>query len=152
MDERVKKALAFAVMIFATGMIWYHHYSESGEEKQEDKEPTTITNPQDPTPTPAPVKQPDPGIGIDPYHAGERALQQKVGVRDRMREEGSRVIRTYMTTQHQAFYSLLPYIVLCSIDPSGQPWVKVVAGPEGFAKALSPTALRITNPSKVGFI
>ena len=39
-----------------------------------------------------------------PWHAGELALQEKVGVAAKMQELGRRVIRDYMPEQHRTFY------------------------------------------------
>jgi hypothetical protein len=39
-----------------------------------------------------------------PFHRGEQAAQQRLGVREQMERFGSRVIRDYMPDQHREFY------------------------------------------------
>ena len=46
-----------------------------------------------------------------PWHAGEIALQEKVGVAKRMDEVGRRVLRDHLIDQHRQFYPQLPFIV-----------------------------------------
>jgi predicted pyridoxine 5'-phosphate oxidase superfamily flavin-nucleotide-binding protein len=42
------------------------------------------------------------------WHEGERLLQEKVGVVERMADVGQRVVRDYMPDQHRDFYAHLP--------------------------------------------
>jgi len=78
-----------------------------------------------------------------PFHAGERALQQQTGWRDRMAAAGPRVIRDYMPDQHREFFAQLPFLVVGSLDAELQPWASVLAAPAGFAHSPDPTHLRI---------
>ena len=75
---------------------------------------------------------------LDTWHAGEKALQETVGVAERMEEVGRRVVRDHMPDQHRAFYAQLPVIVLGSVDGRGDAWATLLAGPPGFI--ASPTA------------
>ncbi len=77
------------------------------------------------------------------FHAGERALQQRLGVAERMAEVGPRVIREGMPAQHRDFFAQLPFVVLGTVDGVGQPWASVLAGPPGFASTPDETTLRI---------
>jgi uncharacterized protein len=77
------------------------------------------------------------------FHAGERAMQQRAGVRKRMAEIGPRVIRNYMPEQHRQFFTQLPFLVAGSVDASGQPWASVLAGPEGFIDSPDPQQLTV---------
>jgi uncharacterized protein len=79
----------------------------------------------------------------DPFHAGERALQQRAGLRERMAMVGPRVIRDYMPDQHREFFATLPFLVVGSLDADGQPWASVLQGPPGFAHSPDPRHLRI---------
>jgi hypothetical protein len=67
-----------------------------------------------------------------PFHAGEQALQARLGIRDRMEEIGRRVIRDHMPDQHRELFERLPFLVLGAADADGQPWAGMVAGPPGF--------------------
>ncbi len=42
------------------------------------------------------------------WHAGEKAIQEKIGVAERMEGVGQRVIRDFMPDQHREFYSQIP--------------------------------------------
>jgi predicted pyridoxine 5'-phosphate oxidase superfamily flavin-nucleotide-binding protein len=77
------------------------------------------------------------------WHDGERALQERAGVADRMTELGGRVLRDHLIEQHRAFYPLLPMLFTGSLDAQGQPWASLLAGPPGFASAPTPHALRV---------
>jgi hypothetical protein len=79
---------------------------------------------------------------MDPFHEGERAVQQLFGVRERMAEIGSRVIRDAMPDQHRDFFAKLPFVVVAAADANGDPWVSAIAGAPGFVD--SPTAQQLT--------
>lgn len=81
-----------------------------------------------------------------PWHAGEVALQNHMGVAARMAEIGKKVIRTELIDQHREFYPLLPMVVLGSVDADGNVWATVRAGRPGFMTAPDPTALHIDLP------
>jgi uncharacterized protein len=44
-----------------------------------------------------------------PWHEGERAAQERAGVRDRMEALGQRVIRSFMPDQHRELFEKLPF-------------------------------------------
>lgn len=76
-----------------------------------------------------------------PWHSGERALQTKVGVAERMETLGKRVIRDYMPDQHREFYEHLPYLILGAVDNEGWPWATLLDARSGFIQ--SPDARRL---------
>ncbi|KQU34068.1 pyridoxamine 5'-phosphate oxidase [Methylobacterium sp. Leaf94] len=78
-----------------------------------------------------------------PWHAGETALQARVGVAERMAELGPRVIRDHLIAQHRAFYRQLPFVVLGTVDPDGEAWATVRTGAPGFLDAPDPGHLRV---------
>ena len=78
-----------------------------------------------------------------PWHAGEQALQEKVGVAERMEAFGQKVIRDYMPDQHRTFYHQLPFMVAASVDAQGRPWATLLEGPEGFVRSPDPRQLTI---------
>lgn len=81
-----------------------------------------------------------------PWHAGERALQQRVGLSERMQEIGRKVMRPAMPEQHQAFFPLLPFIVVGAVDAAGDAWATLMAGQAGFLHAPDATHLSIAAP------
>ncbi|MBC7521761.1 MAG: pyridoxamine 5'-phosphate oxidase family protein [Sandarakinorhabdus sp.] len=91
-----------------------------------------------------------------PWHAGEIALQTRVGVADRMAVFGRRVIRDFMPDQHRSFYAQLPFLVAGSVDPAGDVWATVLAGAPGFAASPDPRVLTVAavrapdDPADVG--
>ncbi|MBA8880920.1 pyridoxamine 5'-phosphate oxidase family protein [Phyllobacterium myrsinacearum] len=83
---------------------------------------------------------------LSPWHLGEVALQNAMGVADRMAEIGKKVIRTELIEQHRQFYPLLPMVVLGAIDPAGDVWATVRAGPPGFMTAPTSHSLHVHLP------
>ncbi|MDY0056940.1 MAG: pyridoxamine 5'-phosphate oxidase family protein [Methyloversatilis sp.] len=79
----------------------------------------------------------------DPFHDGERALQARAGMQQRMAEIGARVIRDYMPEQHRDFFALLPFLVVGSVDQAGQSWASVLHGPPGFVRSTDPRSLHV---------
>jgi ferredoxin-NADP reductase/predicted pyridoxine 5'-phosphate oxidase superfamily flavin-nucleotide-binding protein len=77
------------------------------------------------------------------FHAGERAIQTRVGVRERIDAWASRIVRPFMPDQHRAFYEALPFLVAAARDGDGRPWVTLLAGAPGFVAAPDPRTLRI---------
>ena len=70
-----------------------------------------------------------------PFHEGEKRLQARVGVAERMESFGRRVIRDHMPQQHQDFYRQLPFILLGAVDADGRPWASLMEAKPGFAHA-----------------
>ena len=80
---------------------------------------------------------------VSTWHAGEKAIQEKVGVVDRMEIVGKRVVRDYMPDQHREFYHQLPFIVLGSVDDAGDAWATFLTGKPGFISSPTPVSLAI---------
>jgi predicted pyridoxine 5'-phosphate oxidase superfamily flavin-nucleotide-binding protein len=78
-----------------------------------------------------------------PWHDGERAMQARVGVAERMARVGGRAIRDFMPDQHRDFFAQLPFIVVGSVDHDGWIWASLLAGRPGFATSLDPRSLTI---------
>ena len=83
------------------------------------------------------------GDAVTTWHAGEIAMQNSVGVVDRMAEVGKRAIRDHLIDQHRQFYPLLPFVVLGAVDPVGNAWATLRSGRPGFMQAASPHRLSI---------
>lgn len=75
------------------------------------------------------------------FHEGERAVQERVGVRDRLAQLGPRVIRDFMPDQHREFFGQLPFVIAGTVDSNGQPWASVLAAPQGFIRSPDPQQL-----------
>ena len=54
------------------------------------------------------------------FHAGERRLQKRAGVVERMADVGNKVIFNELPLQHQQFYPLLPLVFIAAPDLNGQ--------------------------------
>jgi hypothetical protein len=77
----------------------------------------------------------------NPFHAGEQAVHERLGIRERMVDLGQRVIRTAMPEQHQRFFEQLPFMLVGSVDAAGRPWASTLVGRPGFVQA--PNAKRL---------
>lgn len=84
------------------------------------------------------------------WHPGERQMQARLGVAERMAELGPRILRDTMPEQHRNFYAQLPMLVLGAVDPSGAPWATVLAGAPGFVRSPDPRTLRVDALPDVG--
>jgi hypothetical protein len=78
-----------------------------------------------------------------PFHAGERAVQTRAGVREIIEPIGQRVLRDYMPDQHRTFFEQLPLLFLGLLDEDRRPWAAVVSGPPGFIRSPDPRTLHI---------
>ncbi len=85
-----------------------------------------------------------------PWHAGERAVQARVGVAERMATVGRRTIRSFMTDQHRAFFAQLPFLVLGSVDAEGWVWASILSGAPGFATSPDAQTLDIAARPAAG--
>jgi uncharacterized protein len=83
------------------------------------------------------------GKDISPYHPGEQAAQERVGMRQRMEQAGRRVIRPFMPDQHRAFFAELPFVLVGSLDARHRPWASLLVGRPGFAHSPDPLTLEI---------
>ncbi|MGF6336395.1 ferredoxin-NADP reductase/predicted pyridoxine 5'-phosphate oxidase superfamily flavin-nucleotide-binding protein [Bradyrhizobium sp. i1.8.4] len=77
------------------------------------------------------------------WHAGERAIQQKAGVAEKMEAVGRRAVRDFMPDQHRDFFAQIPFIVVGSVDRSGDAWASLLAGKPGFISSPTPRSLEI---------
>ncbi|UWF49360.1 pyridoxamine 5'-phosphate oxidase family protein [Pseudomonas sp. N3-W] len=80
-----------------------------------------------------------------PWHAGERQLQEHVGVAERMDTLGRRVIRSELPDQHRQFYQQLPFMLYGAVDVDGNPWASILEGAPGFAHSPEPSLLQLDS-------
>lgn len=78
-----------------------------------------------------------------PFHAGELAVQEKLGVRQMVHNYAPRFVRSYLPDQHRELLETLPFLVVGSIDRAEQPTASILFGLPGFIRATSDTALDI---------
>ncbi len=78
-----------------------------------------------------------------PFHAGELAIQARMGIQDRMDKQGRRVIREYLIEQHREFFAQLPYVIVGTVDDSGYLWASILMGEPGFLSTPSDRALQV---------
>jgi hypothetical protein len=72
-----------------------------------------------------------------PFHAGELAIQARLGKQHQMDKQGRRVIREFLPDQHRQFFAQLPYVIVGTIDAIGQPWASILVGNPGFLSSPS---------------
>jgi len=78
------------------------------------------------------------------FHAGELAIQQRVGVREQMAGAAA-YIRDFMPDQHRDFYHSLPFFFLGALDAAGQPWATMLAADAGFIVSPDARTLNISG-------
>jgi uncharacterized protein len=79
-----------------------------------------------------------------PFHAGERAVQQRVGVRAGAERLGVHMLRDAMSEQQRDFFASLPYVLVGSVDQRGRPWASILTGPVGFLSSPSEQQLDVS--------
>ncbi len=78
-----------------------------------------------------------------PFHEGERLVQRRAGVRDRIEKIGRIVFRSFMPDEHRELFARLPYLLVGSLDAQGRPWASVLTGRPGFISSPDPCTLRV---------
>lgn len=81
-----------------------------------------------------------------PFHAGERAVHDRVGIRAaidaRVRRAG---IRNYLPDQHRQFFSELSFLLIGGTNPGGQPWATIRVGRPGFITSPDARTLHVAG-------
>ena len=85
-----------------------------------------------------------------PFHAGERATQERAGVRERIERGGRRMIRDYMPEEHRLFFEQLPFVLVGSLDAASRPWASLLRGEPGFVTSPNPRSLIIDAAASAG--
>ena len=78
-----------------------------------------------------------------PFHRGEKEIQLRLGVGDRIEQLGRRMIQAGMPDRHQEYFSQLPLLFVGTADASGRPWASVLAGLPGFLQPIGADILRV---------
>lgn len=84
-----------------------------------------------------------------PFHAGERKVQERLGVRD-IEAFARKVVRPYLPEEHRAFHTALPFLVAAARDEQERPWATLLAGEEGFVTSPDPDSLVIAARPTAG--
>jgi uncharacterized protein len=78
-----------------------------------------------------------------PFHAGELAIQARLGTQHRTDKQGRRVIREFLPDQHRQFFAQLPYVIVGTVDAIGHPWASILVGNPGFLSSFSDRTLQV---------
>ncbi len=79
-----------------------------------------------------------------PFHAGELAIQSRLGFQAQIDKQGRQIIRDYLPEQHRQFFNQLPYVIVGTVDESGSPWASILVGAPGFLSSPATGSLQIT--------
>jgi predicted pyridoxine 5'-phosphate oxidase superfamily flavin-nucleotide-binding protein len=77
------------------------------------------------------------------FHDGEKTVQARCGVDDRIEQLGGSMIRDAMPLQHRQFFSRQTLLLAGHCDEAGSPWASLLAGETGFVHAHDERTLRI---------
>ncbi|MBD2229975.1 pyridoxamine 5'-phosphate oxidase family protein [Phormidium tenue] len=78
-----------------------------------------------------------------PFHAGELAIQTRLGVQERLDRQGRRIIRDYLPDQHRDFFAQLSYVLVGTVASDSQPWASVLVGEPRFITSPDRDTLHI---------
>ncbi len=85
-----------------------------------------------------------------PFHVGEIAIQERLGVQKKIDQQGRRFIRDYLIEQHRQFYSQLPFLVAGTVDARGCPWASLLVGNPGFLSTSDDRTLHVASKPLFG--
>lgn len=85
-----------------------------------------------------------------PFHAGELAIQARLGVQEQMDKQGRRIIRAFLPEQHRQFFAHLPYVIVGTVDASGHLWASILVGQPGFLSSPDDRTLRVAAKPLLG--
>jgi predicted pyridoxine 5'-phosphate oxidase superfamily flavin-nucleotide-binding protein len=77
-----------------------------------------------------------------PFHAGERAVQARLGETDEAARNG-RALSTSIVRGALPFIAQQPFAVLATVDADGAPWASLVFGEAGFLSAPDPEHVQL---------
>jgi hypothetical protein len=78
-----------------------------------------------------------------PFHAGEQAVQERFGLRERLEQTGRRMVRDFMPDEHRELFEDLPFVVAGSADAAGRVWASLLIGEPGFVRSPNARSLVI---------
>jgi predicted pyridoxine 5'-phosphate oxidase superfamily flavin-nucleotide-binding protein len=77
------------------------------------------------------------------WHEGELEMQRRAGVRD-LADRVARIINADIPPVAAAFVAAQPFVIVSTVDASGQPTASLLGGSPGFARAYDARTLTIT--------
>lgn len=78
-----------------------------------------------------------------PFHAGELAIQTRLEVQEQIDKQGRRSIREFLPDQHRQFFAQLPYVIVGTVDVTGNPWASILVGSPGFLSTPDDRTLQV---------
>jgi uncharacterized protein len=78
-----------------------------------------------------------------PFHAGELAIQARLGVQAQMDKQARRIVRDYLPDQHQQFFAHLSYVIVGTVDTEDHLWASILVGQPGFLSAPNDHTLQV---------
>jgi len=88
-------------------------------------------------------------VDESPFHAGEKLVQERLGVRQ-IEGWARRVVRDHLPEEHRRFHTAQPFLVAAARDGEGRPWATLLVGNEGFVESPDPQRLSIRAQPVVG--
>ncbi len=79
---------------------------------------------------------------VSPFHDGEHAVQERLGVRH-IEDWARKVVHDHLPEQHRVFHTAQPFLVVSARDDQNRPWVTLLDGPDGFVTSPDPKQLVI---------
>jgi len=83
-------------------------------------------------------------MDMAPFHAGEVALQARLGLAQRLDIVGRTAIRDHMPEQHRELFAQLPTLLVGALDKTGQPWATMLVGQPGFMASPDARTLQVS--------
>ena len=78
-----------------------------------------------------------------PFHRGEKEIQSRLGIQEKMEKVGRKLIRDHMPAEDQKYFARLPLLIVGTVDAAGRPWASVLAEQAGFVHAIDSRMLRV---------
>ena len=100
--------------------------------------------------TPVRGKLPLSATDGSPFHPGEQAVQERLGVRAKLEQIGRRIVRDFMPDEHRELFEDLPFVLVGSADATGKLWASVLFGEPGFVRSPTATSLVVSTPALPG--
>jgi uncharacterized protein len=85
-----------------------------------------------------------------PFHAGELAIQARLGVQERIDKQARQMVRDYLPEPQQQFFAQLPYVIVGMVDSAGNPWASILVGEPGFLSAPNAHTLQVASKPLLG--
>ncbi len=78
-----------------------------------------------------------------PFHEGELAIQEKLGVRELVHSYAPKFVRSFLPEQHRDLLETLPFIVVGSVNSNQQPSASILFGSQGFIQSPDETTMQV---------